>query len=324
MATSTEPLPPGWSAVAGPLYHGIPCLVRIRGRQADADAAWTVLQRIDAVFNVHRPDSELARINAAGPGRHAVSPWLADCLATAMKIEDLSDGAWSAAMLPLVRLWRAATQSDSEPDPAAIAAARAGCAPQAWRPEGDAVVVTRPGLAFDLGGLAKGFAVDQACALLRARGIADILVQVGGETACAGRAPAGGRHRIGVPHPDDPDGSWCAILADPGDGLCGSTSGDYRQGFAIAGILRHHILDPRSGRPVETAVTSATCICRGAGRNALVDGLSTALSVRGPTALPSLAAAAGCEGCLLRRDPQRGLLASATAGWRDLLAPDGG
>ena len=76
---------------------------------------------------------------------------------------------------------------------------------------------------IDLGGIAKGFAVDLAVAELRSHGIADLVVQVGGETAVAGPP-----HRLGIPHPDDPDGSWCAVLRDPGQGLSGSTSGDYR------------------------------------------------------------------------------------------------
>lgn len=307
---------------AGELYHGIPCRVRCAGEAAAAQAAWAALERIDAVFNAHRADSELGRINAAGPGVHRVSPWLADCLALAGAIEAGSGGAWSAAMLPLVRLWREAARAGREPDADAVARC-ADAARDGWRLAGDRLEVRRAGIAFDLGGIAKGFAVDRAVEELRARGVDHLLVQVGGETACLGAADANGRpHRIGIPHPDDPDGAWCALLTAPADGMCGSTSGDYRLGVEVAGVRRHHLLDARTGRPADNGVVSATCVFSGLGRNALADGLSGALTVLGPAALPGLCAGCGCEAMLLRRDPQRGLLAAASPGW-STYASDG-
>lgn len=321
LATSTDSVAtPGWVEVHGDLYHGIPCRIRVRSAQHDtALAGWRILERIDGVFNVHRDDSELGQLNALGPGAHAVSPWLAECLATARQVEALSDGAWCATMLPLVRLWRNAVRAGREPDETAIDHARAGCAADAWHLAGEQVHILRPGVAFDLGGLAKGYAVDLVVALMRQHGVDDFLIQVGGETACHGRSASGGPHRLGVPHPDDADGSWCAVLADPGTGLSGSTSGDYRQGHVIGAQTRHHIIDPRCGRSVDTGVASATCVFRGLGRNALADGLSTAVTVLGAAALPRLAALSGSAGSVLRRAGDGGLRESATPDWSTLL-----
>lgn len=320
MATSTELLSgAGWVEARGDLYHGIPCRIRIAPGDRDAaHAGWAVLERIDQVFNVHRHDSELGAINAIGPGRHRVSPWLAGCLTVARRIEELSAGAWCATMLPLMRLWRQAARAGTVPDPTALSATRAACV-DAWSLVDGILELRRPGAAFDLGGLAKGYAVDLVVELLRSRGIANLLVQVGGETACLGCSPGGGPQRIGIPHPDDPEGSWCAVLRDPGDGLCGSTSGDYRQPLVVDGGARHHVLDPRTGQPATAALASVTCAFSGTGRNALSDGLSTAATVLGTAALAPLAAATGAAFFALRRDAQRGLMATATAGWDRLL-----
>lgn len=311
MATSTSSPAPGRVEIAGELYHGIPCRICAAAGHDTVAAAWQVLERIDGVFNVHRADSELGQINARGPGIHPVSPWLSACLRIAREVEELSGGAWSATMLPLVRLWRQAARSGSQPSAESIAGAVA-VAHGAWALDGDRLHLRAPGAAFDLGGIAKGFAVDLAVAELRRAGVGDLLVQVGGETACCGRSPEGGPHRIGLPHPDDPDGAWCAIIQDPGQGLGGSTSGDYRLG--------QHILDPRSGWPAAMGLSSVTCVFPSLGSNALADGLTTAISVLGPDALAGLARATGCDGFILRRDPMRGLLQSATPGWQTFAA----
>jgi FAD:protein FMN transferase len=306
MATSTSHPAPGRVEITGALYHGIPCRIRAVACADVVADAWRILERIDAVFNVYRDDSELGMINVRGPGVYQVSPWLSGCLRVAQEVEALSGGAWSATMLPVVRLWRQAARSGSAPAADAITGALAG-AHGAWALDGDRLHLRTSGAAFDLGGLAKGFAVDQVVAQLRSTGVDSLLVQVGGETACQGRSPDGGPHRIGIPHPDDPDGAWCAIIQDPGQGLGGSTSGDYRLG--------QHILDPRSGRPAASGLSSVTCVFPTLGSNALADGLTTAISVLGPDGLAPLARATGCEGCLLRRDPARGLLQSMTPGW---------
>jgi len=322
LATSTELLSgAGWVEARGDLYHGIPCRIRIAPDDHDVvRAGWQVLERIDDVFNVHRHNSELGAINAAGPGAYRVSPWLAGCLTVAQQVEALSAGAWCATMLPLMRLWRQATRAGVAPDAQAVIDARARCT-DAWSLDGK-ILTLHADAAFDLGGLAKGYAVDLVVELLRNRGIANLLVQVGGETACLGDSPESGPHRIGIPHPDDPDGAWCAVLRDPGDGLCGSTSGDYRQPLVVAGKTAHHVLDPRSGQPATAALASVTCAFVGTGRNALADGLSTAATVLGTAALAPLAAATGALFFALRRDAQRGLMSTTTAGWSRLLADE--
>lgn len=304
--------------LAGTLYHGIPCRVRIAGDEAAAVAAWRLLAGAEAVFNAWNADSELARINAAPPGRHRVSAWLAGCLRVAGEVEAASGGAWSAAMLPLVRCWRSAATAGATPDDAELARLAATAA-GGWSLDGQVLTVHRPGVALDLGGIAKGFAVDRAVEELLASGVADLLVQAGGETACLGAADASGRrHRLAVPHPDQPDDAYSAVLRDTGTGLCGSTSGDYRQGFAVAGRRHHHLLDPRSGQPAGSGAASATWVFPGLGRNALADGLSGALAVLGPEGLPGLHRHAGGEACLLRRDATLGLRCLCTAGWPEL------
>jgi thiamine biosynthesis lipoprotein len=176
-----------------------------------------------------------------------------------------------------------------------------------------------PGVRLDLGGLAKGLAVDLAVERLRAAGIGDYLVQIGGETAVAGHDAEGERHRLGIADPEAPDQRLRGLVCDPGDGLCLATSGNYRQPVLIDGREYYHILDPRSGNPADTAVCSVTVALPGHGRNAEADALSTAGVVLEAEAFGRLIAQRGGWCLVLIRDPAGSCRAFASPGWAALV-----
>lgn len=300
------------------LYAGIP--VGVAFAPADEHLAvelWAYLEQINDIFNDHRDDSEVGRINSGSAGTFVISAQLAAAFALAERIESLSGRAFAITTGPLRRLWREAAQVGQRPDPAAIAAAVVP--PGAWRREGTLLTVADPRIRFDFGGLIKGAAVDYVMTRLMETGAAAALVQCGGETACRGLSQRGQPHILGIPDPECPDGRlWCT-LRDLGSGLSASTSGNYRNDLVIAGTPCHHIFDPRSGEPVAAGVLSVSVVFPRWGCNGLADGLATAGTVLGWREFLPLVTQEGGEALVLTRED--GLVVEhATAGWRGLAS----
>jgi thiamine biosynthesis lipoprotein len=133
---------------------------------------------------------------------------------------------------------------------------------------------TRPGTRINLGGIAKGYSCEQVVALLRKAGITNALVNAGGDTRLLGDR-RGKPWVVGIRDPDD-ESKWVTRLALDDEAI--STSGDYERYFEEDGVRYHHILDPKSGKPV-AGVRSVTVIGPDA---TLTDGLSTSVFVLGP------------------------------------------
>lgn len=304
------------------LYAGIPVSVAFAPLDyALAEEVWAGFERIDAIFNDHRDDSEIGRINAAGGGDFELSADLAAAFDLGERLERLTGGAFRLTTGPLRRLWRLAAATGQAPDPAALESARAAMADGTWCRNGRMLTVSHPAVRFDFGALAKGFAVDQAMLALARRGAANALVQCGGETACCGLSPHGRPHILGIPDPLAPDERLCARLSDRGAGISASTSANYRNPLQTAAQPSHHIYQPANGRPADTRVLSVTVVFPRWGCNALADGLATAGTVAGWEKLVGMAAQAGAEAMAIIREndhPTR----LQTRGWNRLVEAD--
>lgn len=311
------------------LYFGIP--VRVEFAPTDdalARRVWAYLEGVDDVFNDYRADSEVGRLNAAlaegaPAGGVRVSADLAEAVRLSIEARRLTEGAFDITVKPLIELWRAAEKSGSPPGDGEIAKALARCGLGKVTLAGDVLTVAAPGVRFDFGGIAKGIAVDRAAAMLREGGARSGLVQVGGETACWGLSKRGRPHVIGVRDPLDAykrDALWTAV-ADPGTGLSVATSGNYFSPVVIGGRPYYHIVDPRTGRPVDTRTLSVTVAFRETGRNGLADALSTAGAVLGPERAVALAKELGAEAMVIYVESEGAEPREAkTPGW-DALVP---
>ena len=150
----------------------------------------------------------------------------------------------------------------------------------AWSSEG-AILPLNPPASLDFGGIIKGYAVDRAVALLKSRGAASGLVQVGGEIRAFGTSPDSRPWRVGVRDPLDEGGVEGVVMAT-GD-LAISTSANYEQPVRVGGVDYYHIFDPRTGAPVDTRLLSVTVVLdQGEWPNAIADALSTGVAVLGP------------------------------------------
>jgi FAD:protein FMN transferase len=136
-------------------------------------------------------------------------------------------------------------------------------------------------LTLDLASIAKGYGVDALARLLAEQGFRDYLVEVGGEVFAAGRRPDGKPWRVGINRPDRAAGYSEVYKVVALSDKAFATSGDYRNYFEAGGRTYSHILDPRTGYPIDNGVVSASVM---ADTCTQADGLATALMVMGPAA----------------------------------------
>jgi len=243
--------------------------------------------RVDSLLSNWTETSEVARINRvldATPRR--IHPEAGTVVGAALRIGSESGGAFDITVEPLVRAWGFLRGSPRVPDPAEIAAARArtGQRHLRWDPRAGTLATDRPGLRVDLGGIAKGHAVDRVAEDLAAAGIEVALVDLSGNMRGLG-APAGrATWTVGVRDPADRV-PWFATLALHDDAV--ATSADYEQFVAGDGRRYGHILDPRTGWPAE-GLAAVTVLAPTA---LAADAWATALFASGPDAGRALAAA---------------------------------
>lgn len=237
-------------------------------------AALDEIHRLEGVMSAWRDDSELARFNrAAAAGPSACSADLAAVLDSALALARLTEGAFDPTVGPLMDAWDLRGEG-RVPAPATLAAARArtGWSDLALeRGAGGAGAgrFMKPGMAIDLGGIGKGYALDRAAATLARLGARRAIINLGGEVMTVG-----GGHVVTVAHPAS---RLTAVVELEVDAGCVSTSGQSERGFTAGGVRYGHVLDPRSGAPARTAA-SVTVVCRSATR---ADALATALLVMG-------------------------------------------
>jgi thiamine biosynthesis lipoprotein len=227
-----------------------------------APAVRSVFEAWDARFSRFRPDSELSRLNAAVGSRFAASELMIDVVAASLDAARLTDGLFDPALLG--RLRELGYDASFELLPAdrpvtPLAAWRPG----AWREieldRGAGSIRLPAGTALDLGGIAKGMAVDAAIDTLRAAGVRTAAVNAGGDLAVIGPPP----DRESWPIAIDGAGERSVLLRQ---GAL-ATSSVLRRRWRVGGKERHHLLDPRTGMPAAGRIASASvaaATCRAA------------------------------------------------------------
>lgn len=240
-----------------------------------------VLDDIDTSMSTYRDDSELMRFNASSSGDwFEVSPALADVLAQAYSISDLTGGAFDVTVGPLVNLWGfgPATDNQTLPDAARVEEAlkRVGHRQLMIRTHPPAIRKIREDLFVDLSAIAKGYGVDRISALLDDTGIVNYLVEIGGEVRSSGQKALHSNWVIALEQPVT-FGRFVHTTFPLRD-MAAATSGDYRNFREVQGQRYSHVIDPRTGRPTAHSVASVTVLAESA---AIADALATALLVLG-------------------------------------------
>ncbi len=237
-------------------------------------AAFERIAELEQVMSDYRPDSELMRLCAqAGGAPVRVSEELYHVLKRAVELSRRTEGAFDVTVGPLVQLWRRARRTGQFPTQQELqeAKGRVGYQKMMLNDAERTVQLLVPGMRLDLGGIAKGYALDQALQVLRRYGIRHALLEAGGDIV-AGLAPPGtAGWRIEVANAS-PERRWVYLALG-----AISSSGDTEQYVEYQGKRYSHIVDPRTGWGLTTRV-AATVIARD---GITSDSLATALCVLG-------------------------------------------
>ncbi len=278
--------------------------VTIHGEPEDKARRVTdqVLRDFDAMHrSLHAwQPSDLERLNAilaqarpGAPARAEVPPELAAMLKDAAGLAELGEDLFNPAIGNLVRLWGFHTDSFEPrlPDARAIEElVRANPRMTDLVIDGSHVTGTNPAVRLDLGGYAKGYALDRAAAYLRSQGVKNALVNIGGNILALG-SKGGTPWRVGIQHPRRA-GALATLELRDGEAI--GTSGDYQRYFELDGRRYCHLIDPRDGRPVEHT-RALTVVARGEGAGTLSDVASKPLFIAGPQAWPGIAKRLGID-----------------------------
>jgi thiamine biosynthesis lipoprotein len=203
------------------------------------------MHHIDETMSPFKRESELTRINRDAADRPVpISGPMYDIIARSIEFSELSEGAFDITFASVGHLYDYRLRIHPSEDQLARARGAIGYRNLVLDPQGRTIRFARPGVRIDLGGFAKGLAVDDGAAILRSRGIRNAIVTAGGDSHILGDR-RGRPWAIGIRDPRKAD-RMVAVL--PLEDVALSTSGDYERYFEQDGIRYHHVIDPATGR----------------------------------------------------------------------------
>ena len=252
----SEPAPSGSSES----FFAMDTYMTITANDGDdqaASAARQEISRLESLFSRTLPDSDISRLNAAaGSGKPVtLDPESIDILSQAVTFHP----AFDVTIAPVMDAWGFTTDQRQVPSPEELEELLTLVN---WElleidPTAHTAQLPYPGMAVDLGGIAKGWAADRAAAILKEHGVTSGLLDLGGNITVLGNKPDGTLWRVAVRDPEDTSQQVCILsLSD----RTLSTSGGYERYFESDGVTYHHIIDPATGYPAQSGLLSATVV----------------------------------------------------------------
>ena len=235
------------------------------------DEAQALIQELEGLMSATDPDSQITALNQGQTV--TLSPPVRELLAQALELCGATDGALDITIYPVVRAWGFPNEQYQVPDPTALAQLLERVDYAQVTLSGDALTLPE-GMELDLGAVAKGYAGDRVMELFHQAGVTCAYINLGGNVQTLGASPDGDPWRIGI---QDPEGSSYLAVVEVTDQAV-VTSGMYQRYFEQDGVRYGHILDPDTGSPADSALSSVTIVSPS---GTLADGLSTALFVLG-------------------------------------------
>ncbi len=237
------------------------------------------LVEVDDQMSNWNPGSEISRFNAMTSQATPVSPELAQVIKAAQEVHAASDGRFDITVGPLVDAWgfgSGRSRSDAPSDAEIATALGISGQERALSFSNDHLRKLEPGVEINLAAIGKGYGVDRVAASIESFGVSDYMIEIGGDLYTSGKNPNGENWKIGVETPERDGRSVLQVVETSGLGM--ATSGDYRNYFEQDGQRYSHVIDPKTGRPIRHATTSATVLTENA---MLADAWATAMLVLG-------------------------------------------
>lgn len=248
------------------------------GSEAALGSALALLEQFDELWNQSKETSDIYRINHRSSDVVEIHPQTAALLRWAKAYEEQAGGDFDVSIAPLSALWD--TQHRTKvPSEAEIEEARSKLAFDAWSVEGETFRAAKQTLQLDVGAFAKGYIADRLKEDLEANGVSSAVINLGGNVLCIGEEAPGKPFRIGLKKPERGSESYLKVLEI--NGLSVVTAGIYERYFEQDGVIYHHILDPKTGWPVQNTLAAVTVL---GPESAACDALSTTVFIKGEEA----------------------------------------
>jgi len=278
-----------------------------------SDEAFNRIAQLNQIMSDYLESSELMMLCRQAGGRPVkVSEDLFRILAKSQELAKQSKGAFDVTIGPVVRLWRRARRTGEMPDTRSLAEARdlIGYDKLRLDKKTRSARLDRHGMLLDLGGIAKGYAADEAIKILSRHGISSALVAAGGDIVVSDSPPGTRGWTIGIAPLKSPDGApeYNLLLKN----AAVSTSGDAEQYVEIGGVRYSHIVDPRTGLGV-IGRSSATVVAESGTAS---DSLATAVNVLGPEEGLKLINSRRDAAALIIKDTDQGLRVFESKSWK--------
>lgn len=240
--------------------------------QKAVDESFTRIAELDKLASSQNADSDVSKINAAaGKDYVQVDPAIYEMLEYSKNYSAKSNGEWDITVGIIMKMWDIGNADQHVPPQEDIQAALklVNYKDILLRPEDHSVMLAKPGMAIDLGGVAKGYAVDEIRKIYNKYGIKQGLINMGSSSMyAAGTNSKGTAWNIGIKHPrSEAKDNYLGIVSIQDEFL--STSGDYERFFIQNGKRYHHIFDPRTGYPADSGVMMVTTASSAPVRNGL-------------------------------------------------------
>jgi thiamine biosynthesis lipoprotein len=246
---------------------GCPCEIQFCSHDPDQakqfkEAALHWVKNFENTYTRFKEDSLISQINqAAGKAWVEIDAETEALFDLCDQFHFITQGLFDPTSLPVIKIWDYKAKPPRIPNQEEIVAAKALVGWNKVEREPGKIRLSVPGMGLDLGGIGKEYAVDRVSLIAKDFGIADVLINFGGDIAALGKPPEYSHWHIGIEDPGNPGTCWGSIaLTD----LCVASSGDYRRFFEIDGKRYGHMVDHRKGYPIankvkHTSIVSRTC-----------------------------------------------------------------
>lgn len=256
---------------------GTVCSIRLidGGSTKTTDEIFERLRQIEDRMSANKDGTEIAAVNAAAGGAPVkVSADTFYVISKALEYAKLTEGGFDPTVGPLVKLWNIGSEGAKVPPKDAVAAAvkLIDYRKVEMDPKRLTVRLTTPGMRLDLGAIAKGYSADEIAAICQRHRVKAAVIDLGGNVLVFGAKKDGSPWRVGVQDPKSDRGDYLGLVT--GKSMTLVTSGIYERFFIENGVRYHHILDTKTGYPVNNGLVSVSIMTE---RSIDADGLSTSV-----------------------------------------------
>jgi thiamine biosynthesis lipoprotein len=266
--------------------------------------AFDAIKKVDHLMSTYKPESEVSILNREGENR--LSPQTTEIIQEAIKFSEMTQGAFDITCRPLIDLWKRAKKEEKIPTLQEIEETKNLVSYKKIFLEANLVKFQQSEMQIDLGGIAKGWAVDKAIQVLKKSGVRAALVNAGGDLYALGKRGLWKKWEVGIQHPRNQEKILTTLgVSDRGV----ATSGDYRRYFILEGRRFSHIVDPRTGETVQEVPMSVTVVAPDA---TTADALATGIFVLGlEKGIKLIESLPGVEGLIV----SEGMRTDSSSGW---------